>query len=206
MRVTDSDRAYAVQLLSAHYAQGALTTHELEARFERVYAAQYPEALSALFEGLPQLPQQVEPLPGMYAVTQSGARPLEKRILCVMAETQRRGAWVPARHNVVRVMMGQATIDLREALLVPGEVSTFDVFVLMGEVSFIVPPGVSVECEGLPIMGNFDDTSSAQITAPDAPRIHITGTALMGGVKVRTRLPGESALAAWRRQRSERPR
>lgn len=206
MPVTDSDREYAVQRLSAHYAQGALNTRELEARFERVYTAQHEDALAALFDGLPPLPQQVEPVRGMYAVTQASARPAEKRILCLLAGTKRRGAWVPARHNVVKVLMGNATIDLREALLVPGEVCTFDVFALMGEVIFLVPPGVAVECDGMPVMGSFDDASSSHRAAADAPRIHITGTALAGVVKVRTRLPGESALAAWRRQRSERQR
>lgn len=206
MPVTDSDREYAVQRLSAHYAQGALSTRELEARFERVYAAKHEEALTAIFDGLPPLPQEVAPVQGMYAVTQAAARPAEKRILSLMAGTKRRGAWVPARHNVVKVVMGNATIDLREALLVPGEVSTFDVFVLMGEVLFLVPPGVVVECDGMPVLGSFDDASTSHRGAPDAPRIHITGTALAGVVKVRTRLPGESALAAWRRQRAERPR
>jgi hypothetical protein len=142
----------------------------------------------------------------MYSVAPANALSDEKRIFCMMAEAKRRGEWMPARHNVVKVIMGKVTIDLREALLAPGAVTDFDVFALMGEVLFIVPPGVAVHCEGMPIMGSFDDSSSLGSIAPDAPRIRINGTALMGGVKVRTRLPGESALAAWRRQLSERSR
>jgi hypothetical protein len=206
MKLQDSDREHAIQLLSAHYAQGALSTRELEARFERVYAARDTDGLRALFDGLPQLPQTIEPPRGMYAVAPTGTMQHEKRILCVMSEAKRRGEWIPAHRNVVKVFMGKVTIDLREALLVPGAVTEFDCFALWGEVLFIVPPGVAVECEGMPVMGTFDDASSRTSVAPDAPRIHITGTALMAGVKVRTRLPGESALAAWRRQFNDRSR
>ena len=206
MKPLDSDREYAVQLLSAHYANGSLSTHELESRFERVYAAKDTDALQTLFAGLPMLPPAVAAPHGMYAVAPSGALPPEKRTLVIMAESKRRGEWTPARRNVIKVFMGAATVDLREAHLTPGAVTEFDVFALMGEVRFIVPPGVAVECEGMPIMGSFDDSTSLSQVAPDAPRIRITGTAIMGAVKVRTRLPGESALAAWRRQYKDRSR
>jgi hypothetical protein len=58
---------------------------------------------------------------------------------------------------------------------------------------------VVVECDGSAIMGAFDD----QHTASDedgAPRVRIKGMAVMASVEVKTRLPGERALAAWRRR------
>lgn len=206
MKPLDSDREYAVQLLSAHYANGSLTTKELEARFERVYEAEDTGALHTLVSGLPALPSALgEPL-GMWAPAPASAPQPEKRMLALMSEIKRRGEWTPARRNVIRVFMGKATIDLREAHLAPGVDTEFEVFICMAEVLFILPPGIAVECEGMPIMASFDDSGALGGSAPDAPRIRITGTAIMGAVKIRTRLPGESALAAWRRQRTDRKR
>ncbi len=206
MKPLDSDREYAVQLLSAHYANGSLTTKELEARFERVYDAEDTSALHTLVSGLPVLaPALGQPL-GMWAPGPVSAPPPERRMLALMSEIKRRGEWTPAQRNVIRVFMGKATIDLREAHLALGVVTEFEVFVCMAEVLFILPPGVAVECEGMPIMASFDDSGTHGGSAPDAPRIRITGTAIMGAVKIRTRLPGESALAAWRRQLADRKR
>jgi Domain of unknown function (DUF1707) len=202
MKPLDSDRQYAVQVLSAHYAIGSLTTGELESRFERVYAANDAVALHALLDGLPALPQAVAPPPGMYAAAPRERLVAEKRTLALFSETKRRGEWTPAQRNVMKIVFGSATIDLREAHLAPGAVTEFDVVAIAGTALFIVPPGVAVECEGTAIAGAFDHATNISSTAPDAPRIRITGTATMGAVKVRTRLPGESALAAWRREYS----
>ncbi|MBC7841460.1 MAG: DUF1707 and DUF2154 domain-containing protein [Gemmatimonadaceae bacterium] len=206
MKPLDSDREYAVQLLSAHYANGSLTTKELEARFERVYEAEDTGALHTLVSGLPMLPAALGQPLGMWAPGPSSAPPPEKRVFALMSEYKRRGEWTPAQRNVIRVIMGSATIDLRHAHLALGVVTEFEVFACMAEILFILPPGISVECDGMPIMGSFDDSGSRDYIAADAPRIRITGTAMMGGVKIRTRLPGESALAAWRRQLADRKR
>jgi hypothetical protein len=206
MKPLDSDRQYAVQVLSAHYANGSLTTGELESRFERVYAVSDSSALQELLHGLPTLPQAVAPPPGMYASAPLEQVLPEKRTLALFSETKRRGEWTPAHRNVMKIVFGSATIDLREAHLVPGAVTEFEVAAIAGTALFIVPPGVVLECEGTAIAGTFDHATTYSSTAPSAPRIRITGTATFGAVKVRTRLPGESALAAWRREYSQRKR
>jgi hypothetical protein len=64
-----------------------------------------------------------------------------------------------------------------------------------------------VECSGVGIMGGFDHREDASgMTDLNAPVLRITGLAIMGGVEVRVRLPGESRRDANRRVRAERKR
>jgi len=125
--------------------------------------------------------------------------PAEKRHLVVMSTVRKTGQWTPARHNKVTCVMGNAKFDLRDALMLHGE-THFELNVVMGEVELIVPPGLRVECDGFALMSEFDDAHSEGLAPPDAPVIRVTGSAVMGAVRIKTRLPGESALAAWRRR------
>ena len=139
----------------------------------------------------------------MYAVAPLGrSEPDEKRHVAIMAAVKKKGQWTPARHNKVLCIMGNTKFDLREAIILHGE-THFELSVLMGEVEFIIPPGLRVEADGFAFMGEFDDSHSEGLAEPDAPVIRVTGSVVMGAARIRTRLPGESALAAWRRRRLE---
>ena len=204
MSTLELDRERTIQVLCAHYGNDHLTTQELELRFERAYRATTDAELRGLVAGLPALPTlglstgTGSPLYALAATAPSQ----EKRHLVFMSELKKRGQWFPARTNSVRVIMGAATLDLREALFTHGE-TAFDVQVLMGEAKFIIPPGVRVEADGFAFMGAFDDQHSSEGADPAAPVVRITGSAVMGSVTIRTRLPGESALKAWRRRLGE---
>ncbi len=204
MTTLEVDRERTIQLLCSHFANDNLTTQELELRFERVYKAQSAIELQGLVAGLPVLPPTVAAPAGMFAMAPIDTPAPNKRTLVLMSEVKKRGEWTPARRNVVRVIMGSATLDLREAHLDPGVVTEFDVSAIMGEVKMIVPPGLSVECDGMAIMGEFDDATTWSERSPSAPRVRITGSAVMGSVHVRTRLPGDGSLAAWKRQLRDR--
>jgi hypothetical protein len=199
------ERERAIQTLCAHYANDHLNTQELELRFEQAYKAHTVVQLQALTASLPALTIVEEgyraPARTSSSITLEVAE--ERRHLCVMSEMKKRGAWVPARRNLIKVIMGSATIDLREALLAPG-VTVFDISAFMGEVKVLVPPGVAVECAGSAFMGEFDDMHTAALAEPGVPRVEIVGSAFMGSVNVKSRLPGESALEAWRRSLQER--
>jgi hypothetical protein len=110
---------------------------------------------------------------------------------------------VPQSVRVI-ALMGGISLDFREALLAPG-VTHVQVFAFMGGVDITVPPHVAVQCEGLAIMGGFEEVHRAPaVPDPDRPTLMITGFAMLGGVDIRTRLPGESGWQAWKRERHER--
>jgi hypothetical protein len=116
-----------------------------------------------------------------------------------MSNVRKKGGWTPARHNKVMCVMGNAKFDLREALILNGE-THFELMVVMGEVELIVPPGLRVECDGFAFMGEFDDAHSENLAPPNASVIRVTGSVVLGSARIKTRLPGESALEAWRRR------
>ena len=68
----------------------------------------------------------------------------------------------------------------------------------------IVPPELPVDVSGLAIMGGFGHRSPATAPRPELPLLRVHGFAMMGGVDVSVRLPGESARDAKRREREER--
>jgi hypothetical protein len=62
-----------------------------------------------------------------------------------------------------------------------------------------------VQTSGTGIMGGFQQINRAPAHPdPDAPLLRIHGFAVMGGVDVKMRLPGESDREARRRLRNER--
>jgi hypothetical protein len=203
MSEIEVDRERVIQTLCAHFAHDNLNTQELELRFEHAYQAQTSVELRALVAGLPALPAEALTSSPLYGVAPRGQpEPEEKRHLVVMSNVTKRGQWTPARETKVTCVMGSAKFDLRDANILEG-VTHFDVKILMGEVELIVPPGMRVEADGFAIRGEFDDAHSADLADPNAPVIRVTGTVVMGAARIKTRLPGESGLQAWRRRMLE---
>lgn len=192
------DRERTVQALCAHYAHDHLTTQELELRFERVYRASSVDQLRALTAELPPLPPSMIEAPPLYALA-TVPPPAEKRFLALMSEVQRRGAWEVPQRVKAKAFMGAVRLDLRDTVIPAGGVD-IDATAVMGEVRIILPPGVFADVDGMAIMGEFVDRTTGGALTPDAPRIRVHGEAVMGGVRVETRLPNESALEAWKRR------
>jgi hypothetical protein len=195
------ERERAVQALCSHYAQDHLTTQELELRFEEVYRASSLSELQGLMHGLPALPRafvRAEP-PPLYSVAPTSEVVAEKRFLAFMGEVRRQGLWnVPTRIKASSVM-GAIRIDLRAAQIPAGGVD-IDATAFMGEVRIILPPGLHAEVDGLAIMGEFSDRTAMVASSLRAPSVRVKGSAIMGAVRVETRLPNEGALAAWKRR------
>ncbi len=198
----EEERERIVETLSAHFAADHLNTQELEARFERAYRARTVEELRGVTAGLPALAQPARP-PAPRPAAQTVERqntPGERRYTAIMSTFRKEGEWTPNRRTVLLAVMSEARIDLRDATFVDQEIQ-FDVKAVMADVRILVPPGVTVECDGGAVMGEFSARQDGRSHDPDAPRVLVSGTAFMSRVSVETRLPGESRLAAWRRGR-----
>lgn len=194
------EREQAVQSLSAHFAHDHLTTQELELRFELVYRATTREELRGLTAGLPALAGSIATTP-MYAVASpTPTLPREKRILAVMSDVRQQGQWAVPPTLRVKAIMGAVRLDLRDAVLPAGGVDV-SVTSFMAEVRIILPPGVRTAVDGMAFMGEFSDRSvGADPASTDAPAVRVHGDAIMGVVRVETRLPNENALQAWKRR------
>jgi hypothetical protein len=198
------ERERVVQTLSAHFANDQLTLTEFEQRLERAYNLAAVDQLRSLVADLPALvsSQTAEgaTVPGP-ALVPSSEVPPRGAIFSVMGGHERTGSWIVPRQLKVFVLMGGGEIDLREARFGPG-ITEIEIFVMMGGVSIIVPPGVRVESIGAAFMGGFE-LKAGDATALSAahPILRLSGLAIMGGVETETRLPGESAKEAKRRRR-----
>lgn len=125
-------------------------------------------------------------------------------MVAALGGVERKGRWIPARQNYLFAVMGGMVLDFREALLPPGDTEVW-VFTVMGGAEIIVPPGLAVETDGVAILGGFEHAEDANLsTDPDAPSLRVRGVALMGGVEVKIRHPGETERDAKRRRRFER--
>lgn len=189
--------------LCDHFARDHLAVEELERRLDAAYAARGPRELEAALAGLPALPERGDGEAAAVAWDPSLAAAEHDLLVAVMAGTERKGGWTPPRRLTVLAVMGGVEVDFREAVFaVP--VTEVRVFALMGGAEVLVPPGVRVEVRGAAVMGGFGHTASESGASPDAPLVRITGFALMGGVDVKVRRPGESEREARRRRRAAR--
>jgi predicted membrane protein len=82
----------------------------------------------------------------------------------------------------ISVVFGGAEIDLRDAA--PAPEATIDVFAAFGGIEIHVPQGWQVMTKGFPIFGGFDNVTTKDRVASDAPTLLVSATILFGGVEI----------------------
>lgn len=202
-----AERERVVQQLSTHFANDQLTLTEFEQRLERAYNVTAVDQLRTLVADLPEVSARAVTsaiAPMGPALVPSSEVPARGAIFAVLGGQERTGSWIVPRQLKVVVLMGGAEIDLRDARFGAG-VTEIEVFVAMGGINIIVPPGVRVESIGAAFMGGFDlKAGDATALSPAHPVLRLSGLAIMGGVETETRLPGESGRDAKRRRKRRR--
>jgi len=200
-------RDNTIKLLIDSFASDRLTVEDFESRLDRAHRAADVGSLDNLVADLPATAAGKAPATAP-ATARVPVRPEHIResqfLVSVMGGFERKGSWIPARTTRVLSFMGGAVLDFREAQLAPG-VTELQLFAMMGGVEIIVPPGVAVDSSGIAIMGSFAHGPGQPAGADaDAPVIRVGGLAIMGGVEIHVRLPGETAGDVRRRLREER--
>jgi len=197
-RASDAEREAVVEVLKAASVEGRLTLGELTERTEAAYSATTRAELDAIVSDLPAAP-----------ITSAAPEPAGKArrwFVAVLGDTKRRGTWRADRGIGAVAVLGDVLLDLRQAEVRGGLVDIVATAV-MGDVEIIVPDGVSVELDGIAIMG--DKRIDVQAAAPgtDVPVIRVKAYALMGDIKIigDSRAGPAGGLAAWR-ERWERLR
>lgn len=211
----EEERERKIRELSAHFSRDHLPVEELERRIDGALAAGDSGALAALTSDLPALPPDALPAdtaeeaeasgPALGPRVLAGVTPREHDfVLALMGGSSRKGVWTPPRKLRTFAAMGGVVLDFREARF-GSEVVEVEVFACMGGTEIVVPPGVRVDAHGLGIMGGFDNRAPDHETGdPRAPLVRVRGLAIMGGITIDVREPGESERQAKRRRRRER--
>jgi hypothetical protein len=198
-----AERERVVQALSTHFANDDLSMEEFEDRLERAYKVVSTPQLAALLADLPPLDGADAAARAPAILAPPGDVPPRGVMMAVLSGTERRGSWIVPRHLKVVAFMGGVELDLREARFAPG-VTEIDVTAILGGVEIIVPPGVRVESFGAAFLGGFQARGGdATALTPFNPVIRLSGIALLGGVDVKTRAPGERGGRRGRRSRGD---
>jgi hypothetical protein len=203
-------REAVIQILSDSFARDALDVDAFEERVDLAHRASSMAELELLLKDL-EPPAAGSPAPSAATVPTATAlttrdaalearRPERKRFIGIFGGFERAGAWLVPRHMRAVTIFGGGQLDFREAQFGAG-VTELRITAVMGGLEIIVPPTLAVECDGTGIFGGFEARGEGALPDPDRPLLRITGVAVMGGVELTTRLPGESKRAAKRRVR-----
>jgi hypothetical protein len=189
---SSAERERVVAFLCDLYARDRMELAEFERRIEAAHRAPTRSDLMGIL--------REEAVAGVLP-QETIARPMRQTELAIWSGRVRKGAWIPALKIRALGFMGAVELDFREVRL-PAEPIEIWVGALMGGVQILVSPGIRVETDGFAFLGAFEeDVEGVQEGHPQG-RIRVTGFALIGGVEISSRLPGETPSQARRRRKS----
>ncbi len=180
---TDAERERAATLLSARFADDALSLDEFEQRVAAVYRAESRSELDALVADLAPAPVSsatVQPAAPMVADTV----PARDRRFAILANLEHHSMAVVPRELTVSAVLGNVELDLRDAAFGAG-VTEIHVRALFGHIGLTLPAGTQVDQRASGILGSVECLKSP-LAAPrrGAPVVRLTGHAMLGAVEI----------------------
>ena len=203
-------RERAVEVLMEHFSRDVMDLEEFEELLDAVNRCSTVGELRELLSKLPPV-ESSEPATDMIparggapvVVDADRVRP-HGFLISILGATNRSGRWIPARKSFALGVLGGISLDFREALLGSG-ITDVNLLAVLGGIEIIVPPEMAVEVDGMAVLGGFEyQTDTPLRSNPDLPTLRVRGLAVLGGVTVEVRLPGETGRQAKKRRRLER--
>ncbi len=197
-----TERERAQEALTKAVGEGRLDLGEFTELVEVVWSTDDKTTLDRIIaEATPQAPT----LPpaggtgGVPAATPFAHPPAMpqpgQQLTSFLGDVTRKGAWLVPERMSVRTILGDLYLDLRRATAA-SPVVTINVETYVGDVRLVVPPGVNVEVQINHILGSSKIETSEPM--PGAPRVVLTGTCLLGDVKITTKEVDEEPSLWWR--------
>ena len=185
LRVSDADREQVNETLREAAGQGRITLDELDSRLDATHAAKTYAELAVITRDLPVQGSatMASASSGAFPVERIGGTPGRKLSLAILSGARRKGSWVVPPVFTAVAFLGGVEMDLREARFSERDVK-IRAFALLGGVDIVVPDDIDVDVAGIGIMGGFDHKETGS-GLPSAPRLRITGLAILGGVNVK---------------------
>lgn len=190
-------RHEAIRLLCAAQARDQLTLDDFEGRLERIKQAPNPATLEAIVADL----QEDDPYPGpltasspaparVSAAADAPVAPAEfLRITSVFASTKRAGSWTVPLEIQALVVLGELTLDLRDAVF-DSDVLDIDVSATLGSFTLIVPAGTQVENEIEETLSSSEhSTRNARGARPNGLLVRVRGRSLLASIEIKERYP-----------------
>ncbi|HVF31937.1 MAG TPA: DUF1707 domain-containing protein [Acidimicrobiales bacterium] len=181
-RIADTDRDRAVAVLRMHCTEGRITLDEFSDRVGEVYNARTAGELDAVVADLP-VPWSHEPAREEEPDARRRSRSV-RWLVAIFSSSSRRGRFTLDDEAAVIAAFGDCTLDLSEASI-DGPNPLVSVVALFGNVTVVVPEGIEVNLQGLPLFGSTRcDTGSAP-PRPGSPVVTVRAFAAFGDVRVR---------------------
>ena len=194
LRISDTDRDRAAEVLREAHAQGRITVDELDERLTSLYSAKTFADLVPVTRDLPAVPDPAAAAP---ARSRIGGTARFKMSLAILGGASRDGAWVVPPEYKAIAALGGIKLDMRDATFAEAE-TVIKAYAVMGGMEITVPEDAEVDVGAVGIMGGVDHGGEGP-GVPGAPRIRIVGVAVMGGIEVKrapARRPRHTELPA----------
>ncbi|GAA2096160.1 hypothetical protein GCM10009801_65510 [Streptomyces albiaxialis] len=185
VRASDAEREAVVERLREATAEGRLTLEELADRCEAAYLARYRDDLDRVAADLPAPgPAEGASGPGASGVYRTKAGDA----------TYDHPEPDPSGRLTATSGLGDLTLNLAHVRAPSTGELRVTAKAWAGDVRLIVPEGVDLRVQG----SVRDRTGKRKQPVPkDAPRVHVSGTAILGEVVVVRPRGGRSALREW---------
>jgi hypothetical protein len=186
LRISDTDRDRAAEVLREAHAHGRITVDELDERLTSVYAAKTEADLVPVTRDLPATPASrpaaMEPARGRI-----GGTARFRMSLAILGGASRDGAWVVPPEYKAIATLGGIKLDMSDSTFAEAE-TVIKAYAVLGGMEITVPEDAEVEVGAMGIMGGVDHGGEGP-GVPGGPRIRIVGVAVMGGIEVKRGRP-----------------
>ena len=188
-------RRVAIHALCVAQAQDLISVDVFELRLALLREAPSPAAIAAIVADLDAGPAVLpvgvpEALPEWPAY-QDAITPL--RIQAVFSSNRRSGRFDVPPDLQLKAMFGELQVDLRDAGFMSADLH-IEVDAFCGTILVTVPQGAEVTNECSTFMGTADSrVDRSRDVEPNGLYVRITGSVIMGELKVRARLPTDLA-------------
>jgi len=186
----ESERHEAIRIMAAAVAEDRLPIRQLESRLALVRQAPNRATLEAIVADLAPSGECALPLGVARTSTDPAAlAPIEPaevlRISTVLSSSKRAGSWTVPLRLEIRGLIGDLTVDLRDAIFC-SDVLDIDLDLLLGNLVIIVPAGAQVENEAEERWSSTShSTRSARGAGPIGLLIRLTGRVRWSNVEIK---------------------
>ena len=198
----EARRELALDRLTEAFASDLVTMEDYEARVSEVQNADRPGAIDAAVADLPQVRPRDDSKDRDAARRGSGrgagreSRSLsyrnaidprlrgEESVACILGNRNLQGDFLSGDKIGSFTVLGNTSIDLRDTALPPGALR-IDAFCVMGNLKVIVPHGLPVKMNSLPILGDSHVARDVERRVERGlPHVVVNGFAIMGNLVV----------------------
>jgi len=200
----EADRHQAIRALSAALSADRLPVEQFESRLALVRQAPNRATLDAIVADLTPTGDyepavQAHPAP-LYPGPASPVAPAEVlRIATILSSSKRAGSWTVPYRLELKVLLGDLTIDLRDAVFY-SDLLEIELDVRLGNLALIVPAGTQVENESEERWSNTThSTRSTRGLQPIGLLVRISGQVRWSNVEIKEKRRAGDPPTGWRK-------